>query len=152
VLLKGVRVLVQHPSQLPRLCGEEYRDRAGQAACAPERGAANGPGTRHRPRHVVLIEEGRGLHLLGGQGDDLQLQLEVAFGSGADCPAVRTANCLILAALGQGLEESAVLVWRSASFLNRYQLLLDAGKRKKYFILNFHLLMCSQNYSLLGFC
>jgi hypothetical protein len=129
VLLKAVRVLVQHPSQLPRLCGEEDQDRAGQAACAPERGAVNGPGTRHRCRHVVLTEEGRGLHLLGGQRDNLQLQLEITFGGGAYCPAVRAADDFILAAFGQGFEERIVLVRHSAGLLNGYQLLLDAEKR-----------------------
>jgi hypothetical protein len=130
VLLEAVRVLVQRPAQLPRLRGEEDRDRAGQAACAPERGAADGPGARHQRRHVVLTEEGRGLHLLGWQGNDLQLELEIAVGGGADCPAVRTANGLLLAALGQGFQESAVLVRRAAGLLNGNQLLLDAVKNK----------------------
>jgi hypothetical protein len=102
VLLEAVRVLVQHPAQLPRLCGEEDGDRAGQAACAPERGTADRPGARHRRRHVVLTEEGRGLHLLGWHGNDLQLELEIAVGGGADCPAVSTADDLILSALCQG--------------------------------------------------
>jgi hypothetical protein len=137
VLLKGVRVFVQHPAQLPRLRGEEDRDRADQPARASEGGAADGPGARHCCRHVVLAEEGRGLHLLGGQRDDLQLELEVAFGGGADCPAVGAADGFFLAALGQCFQKGAVFVWRSASFLNCDQLLLDAVKIRLKFKFKF---------------
>jgi hypothetical protein len=141
MLLEAVRVFVQHPSQLSRLCGEEYWDRAGQAACAPERGAADGPGTRHRRRHVILTEEGRRFHLLGGQRYDLQLELEVAFGGGADRPAVRAADDFIFAAFSQRFEEGAVLVRHSAGLLHGYQFLLDAEKENNFLVQFLKLLM-----------
>jgi hypothetical protein len=128
MLFKRVRILVQHPSQLLWLRGEEDWDGTGQAACASEGGPRDWPGARHRWRHVVLAEERRGLHYLGWQRNDLQLELVVAFGGGADRPAVRAADDFVFPPLRQGLEESLALDWRSADQLDCYQLLLDAEK------------------------
>jgi hypothetical protein len=130
VFLKGDQVIHQSLSQLLRLRGEENRDRAGQAARTPEGGPADGPGARHRRRHVDLTKEGRGLHFLGGQRNDLQLQLEIAFGGGADYPAVRAADDLVLPPFCQSFEERLALVRRFAGQLYCDQPLADAGKRK----------------------
>jgi hypothetical protein len=91
----------------------------------------------HRRRHVVLAEERRGLHILGRQRNDLQLQLEVAFGGSADGPAVGAADGLLRPALRQGLEERLPLVRRSAGQLDRDQPPSDAERTKsscKFFI------------------
>jgi hypothetical protein len=94
----------------------------------PAPGPLDWPRTGHRRRrYVVFAEERCGLHVLGWQRDDLQLQLEVAFGGGADGPVVEAADCFVLPTLGQGFEERLLLVRRSAGQLDCNQLLSDAG-------------------------